>query len=549
MALELEQARLLVEAVRQLSLAKNLDDIATIVKTKAREMEAAQGATFVLRDGNQSYYLDEDAIAPLWKGQRFHMSACIAGWTILNRSPAVIPDINCDERVPAEAYRRTFVRSLVMVPIRSENPMGAIGIYWNQLHDPREAEVNSLQALADATSVAMENLALLRASEARISELQQANQAKDQFLRIISHELRTPLNGILGWAQVLKGELRLKGTAAHLDNGLDAIERSGRSLARLVDDLLDLARARSGKLPLRYGLVSLNEIVAAVTAQLSAISRNKNVLVAEFRPNTELMVEGDADRLHQLLHNLISNAVKFTESGGHVEIHLARTGPHATVRVVDTGPGIAPEILPHLFEPFYQGDGTTTRPHDGAGIGLSIAQAIAMAHGGSLTAANSDTGRGAEFTLRLPAWTAATRPAKPAAAGREALPLQGISVLAVDDQADARLLVSIVLELRGAAVLTAENTAEAWNLLHAHRPQVLVCDLSMPGEDGFSFIRRVRAGAPDEHRRLLAIALTAFSDEDNRSYAEKCGFDTVIGKPLDAEVLTRVITEGAPQRH
>ena len=248
----------LIETVRELSLARTQDAVMAIVRRCARELTDADGATFVLRDGDLCFYAEEDAISPLWKGQRFPMDMCISGWVMLNREHVVIEDIYADPRIPADAYRPTFVKSLAMVPIRPEAPVGAIGAYWATHHHPSDDRIAALQALADSVSVTMENLQLCAMLEARVRELERSNQVKDQFLSMLSHELRTPLNAIVGWADLLAaGEL----PAEEFSVGIATIQRNVRLQARITDDLLDTTQIVSGNLKLAFQSLDLTKVL------------------------------------------------------------------------------------------------------------------------------------------------------------------------------------------------------------------------------------------------------------------------------------------------
>lgn len=385
--------------VKQLSLTRNLDDIMAIVRHAARDLTGADGATFILRDGDKCHYADEDAIGPLWKGQRFPMKACISGWVMMNAMPVLIEDIYTDARIPIDLYRPTFVKSLAMVPIRTESPIGAIGNYWAVQRQPEPYEINLLQALADIVSVTIENVGLYRDLEQRVKELETANRKKDEFLMALSHELRTPLHSILGWSELLQqGISDEKETKV----GLETIQRNAILQTRLVDDLLDVSQIVTGRMSLEKENLHVGTLVKGVANSQALNANNKNItLKCDFgAPNA--MVHGDHSRLTQAIENLVSNAIKFTDKGGFVEIVVGQQGPNVEIKVCDNGCGIDANFIPHLFSRFTQADSSITRKYGGLGLGLSIVKFIVEAHDGSVHAASDGPGKGSQFTILLP---------------------------------------------------------------------------------------------------------------------------------------------------
>ncbi|WP_374074504.1 ATP-binding protein [Bdellovibrio bacteriovorus] len=388
----------LVEVIQDLSSARTLEQVMLLVRKAARDIAQADGATFVLRDGDFCFYADEDAISPLWKGQRFPMSACISGWSMLHKQAVVIEDIYKDPRIPIDAYAPTFVKSLAMTPIRKEAPIGAIGTYWKDLHVPTEEQLELLQALANSTSVALENLNLYQTLESRIEELKLANKTKDEFLTTVSHELRTPLNAILGWAEILlenplEDEEKL---------GLETIERNARHQSKIVADLLDSSQILSGKLQVNKKEVDIVEIARETVNTVLLEAEKKNVEI-EFKSLLEnATVFGDPERLKQILRNLLANAIKFSYAGGKVFIEIAPRGPAIQVSVRDQGEGIEPQFLPHIFETFRQADNSITRKYGGLGLGLAISRHLAEAHKGSISVQSAGKGQGATVIFSLP---------------------------------------------------------------------------------------------------------------------------------------------------
>jgi signal transduction histidine kinase/CheY-like chemotaxis protein len=398
-------------------------------------------------------------------------------------------------------------------------------------------------ALAEKTRLEEQQHQLLLREQTARGHAEEANRLKDQFLAIVSHELRTPLNAILGWSEMLierplEGPLRAR--------ALHGISDSARRQARLIEDLLDVARIASGKLRLERTFVALGDVVrdALLAAQPSAASKRIRVTF-EDAPWTA-KVFGDRVRLQQVASNLIANAVKFTQSGGAVDVRLRRIGQDVEMTVADTGQGIPADFLPWVFELFRQADGSTTRVHSGLGLGLSIVKSLVEAHDGSVRVHSDGEGHGATFVVRLPVavWEGpgstetAERTTTPE---REVPSLEGTRVLVVDDDEQNREVVAAHLAGRQATVVTATSAAEAFAILQRERVDVLLADIGMPGEDGYSLIRRIRALAPPAVASIPAAALTAFAREEDRELALNAGFQMHLAKPIDASALVAAV--------
>jgi len=436
--------------------------------------------------------------------------------------------------------------------------------------------------------IAEERERLLEREKQAREQAEAATRAKDEFLAVISHELRSPLNAILGYNRMLRRNSKDPGL---LNNTCDIIERNARLQLQLIEDLLDTARIISGKLRLEMRLMDIAPVVNDALDVMRPAAEAKGVQlrivdcglrIAEGGDTTgeksaieeSGIVLGDATRLQQVVWNLLSNAIKFTPKGGRVELGVGRDAELFRIFVSDTGKGIEPEYLPHVFDRFYQADGSSTRRHGGLGLGLALVKSLVELHGGEIKAESDGNGRGSTFTVMLPlaitsGMAAEERPALATFAGAasgartegsiplpDGVTIEGVRVLAVDDQEEARVTLSNFLGKCGAVVTTASSASEALAFLSDHlggeRPDVLVCDIAMPGEDGYSALRRVRAL---EHERgvapqqqIPAIALTAMARSEDRLQALNAGFKMHISKPVEPAELVIVIASVVGQQ-
>jgi PAS domain S-box-containing protein len=422
--------------------------------------------------------------------------------------------------------------------------------------DQKNAQAALQKAMEDAEKINQERLQLLDSERDARSQAERASRMKDEFLATLSHELRTPLNAVLGWANILQMNVS---DAEELKQAHEAIARNARSQAQIIDDLLDMSRIISGKVRLDVQRVDLPAVLNASIDTVRAGADAKGVhLETRMAPVEGLRISGDPNRLQQVFWNLLNNAIKFTPTGGRVQVRLERTGSQLEIRVADSGEGIAPEFLPYVFDRFQQADASTTRRHGGLGLGLAIVKQLIELHGGSVEARSDGAGRGAVFILRLPLNATYSdceeEPRRPDAARREAASLPEISLshihaLVVDDEPDARQVVKRILEMAGARVTAAGSAAEAMSRILEDRPDVLVCDIGMPGEDGYALIQRIRAMEGDGERSLPAVALTAYVRTEDRTKAIRYGFQNHLGKPIEtAELLAVVSSLGGGQR-
>ncbi|HEV2863636.1 MAG TPA: ATP-binding protein [Pyrinomonadaceae bacterium] len=384
---------------------------------------------------------------------------------------------------------------------------------------------------------------LLREQAAR-SEAEAANRLKDEFLATLSHELRTPLTAIVGWVGLLRAEEYDRDVVAE---ALETIERNARSQSQLIDDLLDVSRIISGKLLLDVKETDLSSVVADAIGVVRPAANAKGIEITYTPADGRALISGDAKRLQQIAWNLLSNAVKFTPEGGRVEVSTEREGAQLRLVVRDTGRGIAPDFLPCVFDRFRQADSTTTRRHGGLGLGLAIVRHLVELHGGTVGADSEGAGRGSTFSVSFPAL--APRPCTneacrggDAVKRRGGLPtLLGLRVMVVEDEDDTRLMMSKVIERSGAEVVACASAREALEALARWKPDVLMSDIGMPGEDGYALIRKVRALSAESGGRVPAAALTAYAREEDRQRVLEAGFQMHVAKPVGlGDLITKI---------
>jgi PAS domain S-box-containing protein len=423
--------------------------------------------------------------------------------------------------------------------------LGTVAMYYPRPHRPSAHDRQIVFQAVQMAAIAIERKRAEEALKRQAEELERTNRMKDEFLATLSHELRTPLNAILGWSSLLRGG---GWDAATVASALETIERNAKSQNRLIEDILDVSRIITGKLRLEVKPVAFISIIQATADAVRPAVEAKGIkLILDFDPAADRLL-GDPNRLQQVVWNFLSNAIKFTPSGGRIEVSLKRAGPQIELQVRDDGEGIDPDFLPFVFDRFRQADSSSTRFHAGLGLGLSIVRHLVELHGGSVRAESPGKGQGARFLMTLPipavylqeeGVQSDLRPQ--GTASMKSFPaLDNVSVLVVDDEADARQLIQSVLERCRAAVTAVGSTGEAIEAFAKSRPDVLVSDIGMPGEDGYALIRRVRAleagkvGVP-------AVALTAYARQEDRLEALSAGYQVHLPKPIEPEQLARVI--------
>ncbi|HKX30958.1 MAG TPA: ATP-binding protein [Blastocatellia bacterium] len=419
------------------------------------------------------------------------------------------------------------------------------------IFDGRGQPIRLLGVVSDLTDrkLAEEERERLLESERKAREAADAaGRAKDDYIAVISHELRSPLNAMLGWANILAS----KTPPDHETTvkAIDVIKRSARQQLQLIEDLLDTTRISRGKLKLETKPVNLVSVIERAFDVVSPAAEAKAIAIKEVLDATAGQVTGDPDRLQQVVWNLLSNAIKFTPAGGEVEIRLERVGSHARLSVRDFGCGIKPELLPHVFDRFRQGDASSTRRHAGLGLGLNLVRQLTELHGGTVGVESAGEGQGATFTLNLPIApefekSHGIRRQRYLADGeRHGLPvdsLTGLRILVIDDEADAREILSAILASYGIVVKSCGSAGEALAALVEWHPDLLISDIGMPGEDGYTLIRKIRSLAPEQGGTVPAIALTAYTRAEDRVRALAAGYKTHVPKPVDPAELAVVI--------
>jgi PAS domain S-box-containing protein len=404
---------------------------------------------------------------------------------------------------------------------------------------------SSIRDITDQKHAEEERIRLVRER----TEAEIANRTKDDFLAIVSHELRTPLQAILGWVRMLRSGT-LDETVA--GRALETIERNARVQARLIEDLLDVSRIVTGKIRLEYRAVELALVIDTAIDSLRSMAYARRIRLNTLIDHAVGRVWADADRLQQVVWNLVSNAIKFTPEGGKVEVRVEQGSERtARVTVTDTGKGIEPGLTDRIFDRFTQVDRGSTRLHGGLGLGLAIVRNLVELHGGTITAGSGGLGSGSSFVVELPLIDErhVVAPADDDATARTAPSrLDGLRVLVVDDEPDSLEVVGAVLRHAGADVTTVESAADAVRAIDQQPPDVLISDLAMPGEDGFSLIRKIRAREARKGGRMPAVALSAFSSPEDRRQSLDAGYQLHVAKPVEPHILVKLLHELSPAR-
>ncbi len=424
--------------------------------------------------------------------------------------------------------------------------LGTIEVQSYEKGAYRQEHITAMRMAANLTAVALENAGLLERESTARANAEESNRLKDEFLATVSHELRTPLTAILGWARMLEGRSLDEEMATR---AIDTINRNAKSQAQIIDDILDVSRIITGNLYLELNPIGLESVLEAAVNVVKPTAEAKGIELNLNLGSEPLAVSGDVNRLQQVFWNLLSNAVKFTPAGGKVNVNLRSHNAHAEVSVTDTGLGITSQFLPFVFDRFRQADSTTTRQHGGLGLGLAIARHLVEIHGGQVEANSSGEGTGATFIVRLPLLGAPASGPEPEDPEPRVEPqptqemLFGLHVLMVDDDEDTLELLSAALRQRSAKVTAVTSVEAALREIQSHRPDVLISDIAMPGEDGYHLIRKVAALGLKP--RLPAIAITAYAKDEDKQTALAAGFDRYLSKPVELGEFISTVAEAA----
>ena len=577
-----ETLRTLNEIGKTISAELNLHNTVQAVTDAATELTGAQFGSFfynVLNDEGASYMLFTLAGAPREAFARLPMPrpTDLFGPTFRGEGVVRIDDVKVDPRYGKSSPYYGLpdgylpVTSYLAVPVISRSGEVLGGLFFG--HPERamftERDEIIVSGLASQAAVAMDNARLYEAAKKARAEAEQAatenerlyrqaeesSRLKEEFLATISHELRTPLSAILGWTRMLRlGQLSPEDST----KALDTIERNARAQAQLVDDLLDVSRIITGKLRMDVRPADPESFIDAAVEAVRPAADAKGVRIQKVIDTGPISIPGDPVRLQQVVWNLLSNAIKFTPRGGRVQIRSERVNSHLEIVVSDTGQGIPPEFLPHVFDRFRQADQKTSRHHGGMGLGLAIVRHLVELHGGTVSAKSEGEGKGATFTVMLPispVYQVDASGGRVHPGARDLLPpndssdrLDGLRILAVDDESDTRELLKQGLEYCGATVKVVGTAAEAIDALMSSVPDILISDIGMPGTDGYDLIKQVRRLPADRGGKIAAIALTAYTRVEDRLHALRAGYDMHVPKPVELAELVAVAASVARRK-
>lgn len=558
---ELREQTDIVQTINRIGqmLSAELDQqrLVQAVTDAATELSGARfGAFFynVVDEGANSYMLYTISGVPREHFADFPMPRAtdLFGPTFRGEGTILIDEVKKDPRYGKNSPyygmppNHLPVTSYLAVPVVSRSGEVIGGLFFGHPDAAvfKERHARIIEGIAAQTAITMDNARLYQ-------KAQEASRTKDEFLAVVSHELRTPLNAIFGWARILRTGKLDESTYAR---ALETIERNAKAQSQLIDDLLDVSRIITGKLRLDLRPLDPVSVIQSSlqTARPSADAKDIRLQMT-LDPNAG-PISGDPDRLQQVIWNLLSNAVKFTPRGGRVQVRLERVNSHVEITVSDTGVGISPEFLPHVFERFRQADSSYTRKHGGLGLGLAIVRHLVELHGGTVHVHSGGEGQGTTFTINLPLMVINGARRYPAEALEQRHPtvdyyapfecapvLTGLRVLVIDDEADARDLLTTVLKKCEAEVMAVASVAEAIDALEHWKPDALVSDIEMPYEDGYSLIRKVRSLESELGGRIPAIALTAHARVEDRLRALSSGYQSHIAKPVEPAELVAVI--------
>ena len=497
--------------------------------------------------------IDVEEFVSSCRNKTFGHGEGLPGRIWASSKPAWIPNITKDANFPrGPIAERAGLRGAFGFPILlGDEVVGMIEFFSQEIRRPDDQLLDMIGSVGaqigqfQERKRAEEKLAQLLVRErAARADSEKANRLKDEFLATLSHELRTPLNAIIGWSRILKSGRLDKDSSEH---ALDVIERNAWAQKQIIEDILDVSRVIKGKLQLHRTPVDLVSVADAALDAVRPAVESKEISIKTSYQEDLRIVQGDADRLQQVIWNLLSNASKFAPVGGQIAIKVFQDDSHAIVEVSDSGPGIDPSFLPHVFERFRQADGSTTRTHGGLGLGLAIVRHLVELHGGLIAAENGRNGTGAIFTVKLPL-PGGDRDARTLASSLRRKPeepdpgaLKDLRVLVVEDEADALDLISIQLTQHGATVRGIDNAAEALRLLNTESFDLLISDIGLAGIDGYDLITEVRSRPRNSGGAIPAIALTGYARTQDRLRAIAAGYNTHIAKPVETHELVTVV--------
>ena len=552
-SLRLQQLQIITdEAFAQMSV----DDLLITSVKAIRVILNADAAAISLTDATGDLVVRAtDGLSTDIHGLRFPIGISFSGRVALERKPLTI-----EGDLPSSPFSQLVadehIQAASGVPLLVDKHLiGVLSIGMRKMHSISDDDLRFMSLVGDRIAAAIERVRLYNGEKEARAQAEEANRLKDQFLATVSHELRTPLNAILGWARMLNSGKIDERTSIH---ALEVIERNARAQAQLIDDLLDVSRIISGKLRLNISPVEPLSIVDLALDAVRPAAEAKDIqLQRNYDPKTGA-IPGDPDRLQQIIWNLLSNAIKFTPSGGKVNIDVQRTQSHIEFQVSDSGRGIDTNFLPYVFERFRQADASVARAHGGLGLGLAIVRHLTELHGGTVEAQSDGAGRGATFTVRLPIHLAASPNTDTSHLANgindcdrlkfgDYTVLKGLKVLIVDDEADSLDLMKTVLCECGANPITARSAAEGFESITSESPRVLISDIEMPQEDGYTFIRKIRGNLNPPINQIPAIALTAHANKEDRLRALAAGYQIHVKKPVEpvelVDALCRLLEE------
>ncbi len=501
----------------------------------------------------QASSMEVTGFEDICRNRTFKRGIGIPGRIWSSGKPVWISNVMKDNNFPrAAAADHAGLRGAFGFPILlGEEVVGVIEFFSREIRRPDQELLEMISSVGQQIGQfqerkrAEEKLAQLLISErTALADSENANRLKDEFLATLSHELRTPLNAVIGWSRMLKSGRLDKESALH---ALEVIERNAWAQKQIIEDILDVSRVITGKLQLHLAPVDISGVVNAALDAVRPALEAKDILIQTQFEDGLRVIPGDTDRLQQVVWNLLSNASKFTPNGGIVEVRVSQVGAHLQIQVSDTGPGINPKFLPHVFERFRQEDGSTTRTHGGLGLGLAIVRHLVELHGGLIEARNREPGPGAVFTVKLPLPSGELRPeflrASPRLTdmGPDGVDLKDIRILVVEDETDALDLITMELAEHGASVKGVATADQALALLKQMPFDLLISDIGMPDTDGYELIRRVRNEEEQERRNIPAVALTGYAQVQDRIRAIMAGYNTHIAKPVETHELVTVV--------